>query len=224
MPDSGLKRFFEYYVPWYIPLAMLRPMLRMTFGVTCYGLEHLPSGGAALLCSNHGTYLDPLILGSFLPRRFRFVAKSELFEYPGVKQFCEIQQCLMVHRGEPDRKLFQQAEAVLSGDTPLLIFPEGMRVHQGIGEVEPGAGLIAMRSRAPVIPIALRGHQEAWPERAPLPFFLQGKSIEIRIGQPVELADLYEKKPQGRAAREAAQRIIKAIADLYWPPLGQYQA
>jgi 1-acyl-sn-glycerol-3-phosphate acyltransferase len=223
MADFGLKSFLTYYVPWYIPVAMLRPLLRITFGITCYGLEHIPARGAALFCSNHGTYLDPPLLGAFLPRRFRFVAKSELFEYPGVKQFCEMQHCLMVHRGEPDRKLFQQAEAVLAEDTPVLIFPEGMRVHQGVGTVEPGAGLIALRSRAPVIPMAIRGHQEAWPERSPVPLFFQGKSLELRVGPPVELSDLYGKKPQGRAAREAANRIIEAIGELYWPPLGQYQ-
>ncbi len=205
---------YAAYAAWYIPPAFFRPLFTLAFRVKCKGLEKVPIKGGVLLACNHGTYLDPPFLGTYLPRKFHFIAKSDLFKYPGLKEFCQAEQCLMVRRGEPDRKVLLEAVEKLQAGEAVLIFPEGTRIVKGFGPAEAGVGLIALRSQAPVVPVALRGHRKAWPHRTPIPCFFMAQ-VEILVGDPVDLSDLYEKRPRGKAAHEAAERIMAAIAELH---------
>ncbi|GJM80068.1 hypothetical protein HMSSN139_25640 [Paenibacillus sp. HMSSN-139] len=63
--------------------SVLRILYKLFFRLEASGLEHIPSEGGVLLCSNHLTLFDPPTIGIMLKRKVHFMAKQELFQIFG---------------------------------------------------------------------------------------------------------------------------------------------
>jgi 1-acyl-sn-glycerol-3-phosphate acyltransferase len=98
---------------------------------------------------------------------------------------------------------------VLSAGQVLLMFPEGTRHDDGrVHDFEPGVGLLALRSGAPVIPAAMRGTEKIRRDGR-----LGLASVRLAAGPPVALDEL-----RGRGSKvyaEASQRMMEAVSSLY---------
>ena len=64
-------------------LRLLGPLARLVFRVEYRGTEHIPRDGALIVCANHRSVIDPLLLAVPFRRPIRYMAKSELFEDHG---------------------------------------------------------------------------------------------------------------------------------------------
>jgi 1-acyl-sn-glycerol-3-phosphate acyltransferase len=176
------------------------------------GREHIPRTGAAILASNHLSYLDPPLLGSAIWRPAWFMAKAELFAVPGLRELCRGLHAFPVRRGAGDRAALKHTLDLLANGDMVAIFPEGTRSKtEELGEPEIGVGMLALRSGAPVVPIAILGTNKMLPRDAKM---LRPARIRVKIGAPIRFAA----PPEGRIPREAyaevAQQIIDAIARL----------
>jgi 1-acyl-sn-glycerol-3-phosphate acyltransferase len=182
------------------------------------GLEHVPHSGPLLVCPNHRSTIDPPMMPAFMPRPDTWsMAKSEYFARPGFKRWLfTAYQAFPVVRHTPDRQALKRAHQILEADQALIVYPEGTRVESGVLEApEPGAGFLAQRTGAPVLPVALLGTRECFPKGAWLP---RRVPVLVRFGPTFRLRD---RLPDGtRVSHELASKAIMVrIAELLPEPL-----
>lgn len=175
------------------------------------GRENIPKTGGALLCGNHVSYIDPPALASRAGRVVHFMAKSELFRIPVLGFLVKGVGAFPVKRGTADRSALKQAIEYLQSGEVVAMFPEGQRSLTGeLLEPEAGAGMIALRAKVPVIPVALVNTEKLLP---PHKMFFRFTRIKVVYGPPIPLDDLYEKGGR-EATDEVGKRIMGAIGRL----------
>src|SRR5688572_26157140 len=144
------------------PIALA--IMKVLFGVTARGAEHVPASGPVLLVANHSSVLDPPLIGGVTPRQLTFLAKAELFSVPGFGAFLRRLGAQPLRREGADPSALRTAQRVLQQGGALLVFPEGTRGEEGVlREAKPGAALLAMHSAVPVVPAYVSGSGQGWP-------------------------------------------------------------
>jgi len=162
---------------------LLRVILTAFFGFRVDGRAHEPADGPVIVVSNHLSDLDPLVVGSALRRRVTFMAKHELFQVPGVRWWVAKCGAFPVRRGAADRQALRTALGILQRGGVLVMFPEGTRGHdRTLREPEPGAALLARRTGAALLPVAVLGTDVVLPREA---HRLRRSRITVRIGPPL---------------------------------------
>lgn len=130
--------------------VLLRPILPYRVR----GRENVPEEGACVICSNHTSAYDPLVIGASSGRTVRFMSKEELFKNPVVRIPIEALGGFPVSRGGNDLAAVRTALQVLRDGYPLGIFPAGTRAKNGVEQPwQSGTALIAMRADVPVVPV-----------------------------------------------------------------------
>ena len=168
------------------------------------GLENVPSTGGVLLVSNHLAQIDSFLLLHILPRPISFMAKEEIFVHPASDYFCRHLGAFPVHRDRLDTWALKYAlREVLAKGNVLGIYPEGERSEgKQLQEAKVGPAFLAIKSKRPLIPIAITGThrvlQQRWPLRVP---------VQVRFGEP--LHPLPNESPQ-----ELTERMMHTIADM----------
>lgn len=211
--------------------AILLNVLAPFFPLRIEGLEHVPRTGPMLLVANHLHNADPILLSIAFPRPVHFMAKKELFSTPVVKWIIRRVGAFPVDRGRSDRGAIRHAEAALDQGIAVGMFPEGTRSLGGkLATAHPGAAMLAQRSGALVVPVAILGF-----ERLPLDGGKQSgspvrtsslqwrKPIQIRIGEPFVVA----READGRrvSAADATVVMMGHVAKLLPPSYrGAYAA
>ena len=187
-------------------------------------LAAIPRSGPLILASNHASSADPVLITVFLANRIdrpiNWLGKRELVEWPPTGWAFRIAAIHPVDREAADLEAFRTAMRILEAGQVLAIFPEGTRSRDGaLQEVREGAGMLALRSGAPVLPVAVIDSDRLWPRGRLLPRV--GKTVTVRYGAPVDVKSELEAAGQptkGRQATEAATRLIMArIAELLPP-------
>src|ERR1035437_9405 len=191
-------------------LNLTRAVLRVTVkvvavgGVQIEGLSNIPSVGPLLICSNHVSNFDPLVYAAILPRVLHALTKAELYDNAVMRAFLLRCNCIPVRRGSPDRLAVRGALAVLRSGGALLLFPEGHRaLPGGMLEFEPGAGYLAVRSGAAVLPCAIWGTEQVLPKRRLVP---RRARLSVRVGEPF--------RPTGKDSVATSSEIRARAAEL----------
>ncbi len=173
------------------------------------GAENLPQAGPVMVIMTHKAFWDPVIAGMIFDRPLRFMAKKELFANGAAARFITSLGAFPIDRGAGDRAALTAALEMLGRGEMLLMFPEGHRQrYHGVGDFLPGVGMIALRSGAPVIPLALDGTQDMLRDRK-----LGLPALRGLVGPPVDLSDITARN--SKAYQEAARRMHDAVAGLY---------
>ena len=158
-PLNGLFAFAYHFLGFF--LDILHP-------THVEGLENLPAGGA-MLCANHSSNWDPVVLIRALPvnYRVRTMAKEELFKNPILAWLIRKVGGFPVSRGNTDIKSIKTAMQVIKDGENLLIFPEGTVIRKGIGSVDGlpahakgGIAMIGIRTGAVMIPVFMDGEKK----------------------------------------------------------------
>ena len=129
-----MKPFNLFFVFVYYLVGLVTRILHPT---TVEGMENLPEHGA-LLCPNHSSNWDPILVVLRLPIHYRvhIMAKEELFRNPVLAWILRKVGAFPVSRGSNDIETVRTAmQSIKSGDN-LLIFPEGTVIRNGIGYVD----------------------------------------------------------------------------------------
>lgn len=173
------------------------------------GAEHLPRTGPVIVVTNHKSNADPVVAGMVFDRPLRYMAKSELFRNAWFRRLIVALGAFPIDRGAGDREALRRSLEILAAGEILLMFPEGHRQRDdAVHEFQPGVAMIALRSGAPVVPMAMDGTQRlAAAGRPGLP------ALRIRVGSPVDLSDLSGRN--SKTYQEAARRMQAAVAGLY---------
>lgn len=194
-----------------IVLALLRPLLRLRL----IGVETVPRDGPLLVASNHLSNADPIILEAAFPRPLFFLGKAELFRNPFFRWVLRRFGGIPVERGTADRAAIRRARIVLEQGIALGIYPEGERSRTGaLVKGQPGAGLIALQSHTPVLPVAIYG-TEFFPVNGEVPPRRPNdlpRGVTIHFGSPIHIPERVDGKRV--TAEEATHLIMLRIAEL----------
>jgi 1-acyl-sn-glycerol-3-phosphate acyltransferase len=195
--------------------SLLRLALRLLTRTSVRGREHLPRAGAGIVVSNHIAAVDPGVLMAVLPRPIALMSKIE--NARGVlKLFMPLVGAFTVRRGAADRRALRVAERVLEQGQLLCMFPEGTRSISGVlGSAHGGAALLALKSAAPIIPVAITGTPRIFLRRFP---WFGLPRVTVTVGVPFDV-----RSPGAQAQRDDRERvtgeIIAHIAALLPPEL-----
>ena len=185
------------------------PLVAQAYRLEASGTEHLPLDGPALLAVNHQSDFDPWLVGVAFPRPMKFLAKSELFRVPVLQRLIVALGAFPIERGVGDREALRRSLDVLAAGEVLLMFPEGTRHTDGrVHDFQPGVGMLALRSGAPVIPVAMKGNERFTTEGR-----LRFPKVRLMAGPPVDLSSLEGRRSEMYLA--AAARIHEAVSGLY---------
>ena len=185
---------------------------RLLFRVSGSGREHVPPQGPVLLVANHLSLLDPPLVGVVTPRRLCFMAKEELFRVPGLGRLIWALGARPVRRDGGDSRALKTALGLLAEGRALLVFPEGTRGEEGrLGEAKAGAGMLAVLSGAPVVPVHISGSGRVLPRGRAWPRL--GR-VRIIFGPALHFKSASSAEGRKERYREAAQEMMRAVQQL----------
>jgi 1-acyl-sn-glycerol-3-phosphate acyltransferase len=121
-------------------------------------VEEVPGSGPVILAPNHFSFMDHFLMGCYLRRKVRFMAKSQLFKGP-MQPIYMHGGVFPVRRGARDEEMFITAETILAKGGAITMYCEGGRSRTGkiAEQAKRGIGRLALQTGAPVVPIAIHG-------------------------------------------------------------------
>lgn len=189
----------------------IRALARIIFaiaGLKSSGLHNLPVKGPVILAANHVSLWDPVVIGVVARRPIHFMAKAELFEHPWLAWFFTNLNAFPVHRKAGDRTALRRSMTLMEHQEVLGIFPEGFRNRTGDeAKAQTGAAMIAVKTGAPIIPVACIGTD--WP--FPIGWF---RTLEVRFGEPIFMKDYAGQKVTSALLDEISQEVMNEIQTL----------
>jgi len=200
-------------MPWvyHVGTATVKALLSTLTRWRVIGRENVPKEGPLIVVANHLNLADPPLLSASIPRRIAFMVKQELYYRHWGVPFVRACGAFPVDRGRVGRETFRRAEAVLQQGLALGMFPESTRSpHARMQQAYPGAALIALRSRAPILPVGIIGTEKV---RGVVKLVLGHPDITVTIGKPFSLPGS-ENRATKAQLRELTDFIMCHIAEL----------
>jgi len=200
------RRVFRFFFRGFTKL-----LVWVTLKTRISGLENFPRHGPAIIAFNHLGDADAVLLFATLPfSPIEGIGKIELYDHWLVGPVFRAYGVIWVHRGQPDLKAIRAALNGLAEGRMISLAPEGRQSLTGaLEEGEKGTAFLALKSGAPIVPIALTGlenqniygHLKRW-RRAP---------VSLSVGKPFFL----EKDPdRQKMIQEGTRQIMGSLASL----------
>ena len=205
MTSPFFRRFFPFSRTLVKILGFVfAPRLQVT------GRRHVPYRGSVIIAPNHASDADPPFVALAVTRSLWFMAKRELFGIPILGPMMSFYQAFPIDPASPDREGLRHAEELLANGNALVLFPEGKISESGeMGEVLPGAVMLALRADVPVVPCGIWNTQGVVPYGSTIPRPTL-RRVRVHFGPPLHFSDL-KSLPRRQARDEAGQRLEDAI-------------
>ena len=188
--------------------AILRPVLTTVYRVSIRGRQHIPAGGPCILAANHVSVMDGFFLGIASTRQVRFMAKRELFRWPGIRHVLLAAGAFPVDRGADAGRAIAAGVELLEQGAVLGVFPEGTSLPDQKRGYKRGAARLALATGAPLVPVALVGTEltlEPRTHRVSLP------RVRIEIGERMAVERAEVTGDAASALTERLERTIEAL-------------
>ena len=207
---AGDTAAVEQLVSRHIP-RWSRGILKVTgVTLTVEGRENIPQGGPCVFVGNHRSYYDIPLLLAGLDKPHGILAKEELEKIPLLNRWMKLLGCVFVQRDDvrASVRALNDATAIVQGGKSFVIFPEGTRYkgeEGGAGEFKNGAFRIAVKTGAPVVPVAITGARALFESNGNL---CRPGTVRIRILPPIQTAGM--SKAEQKQLPDAVRQTILA--------------
>lgn len=175
-----------------VVVAGIKRLARVLCRVDDEQLSRVPARGPLILVPNHINFLDAPVLYTHLqPRRMTALAKAETWNNPALRFLFNVAGGIPLRRGEADVQAIRRGLEFLAQGHILAVAPEGHRSGHGrLQRGRPGVVMMALRSGAPLLPVASYGPESfrtnvARLRRTPYhivvgsPFYLDAGDIKV---------------------------------------------
>ena len=186
----------------------LRKFFTWFFRIEIVGAENEPTDRPILVCSNHLSNWDVVLMAWAIHRQVRFLAKKELFSVPIVKGFVTAMGAFPTDRGTADLKSLRTAIDILKSGGVVGIFPQGHRMPKREPKttgVKNGCAVIAHRANATILPMAIK--TKGWKI---LPF----RKVTIYFGKPIPPEELDIERESKEEYTKASEYVFSKITEL----------
>jgi len=184
--------------------VFLKKVFWLAGGVEVIGAEKMPKDGPVIVASNHASFLDPILLGTYLPRMVSFMARRNLFDHWLVGPVIRGLFAFPIHRDGDPREALRAFGQRLGEGWPVIMFPEGTRTRTGkLAELKTGVGMISTRNHAPVLPVYVWGSYQSWPRNAKFP---RRQHFRIHLGDPV-----YPDSFLAEGKKQAQEKVVRTL-------------
>ncbi len=197
-----LVRQLMHYLMRLLILTLTRP--------TVTGMENFPKKGPALVVINHLGDADVVLVGAYTPIMFEGLGKIELLDHRFAGPLMRAYGIIWVHRGQPDRKAIRAALDGLAEGRIVGLAPEGRQtVTGGLEEGNEGAAFLALKSGAPIIPMAMTGTENE-NIYGHLKRFRRAR-VTLNVGKPFFLREQADRQVM---MRDGTRQIMESLAEL----------
>ncbi len=168
-----------------------------------------------ILASNHSSYLDWLVLYSIFKRKYGreivFLAKEKLFSDFVWGKLVKAAKCIKVTDSGIGPSSMKRIAKLIKNRGIVGVFPEGTRSDDGeLLQAKEGIIQIAMKTKAPIVPVGLLGFYEIWPKGRWIPRF---NPCKIIVGDPI-FVESYLNKGHEEGAKDALRVVMSSIGRL----------
>ncbi|MDR2898877.1 MAG: 1-acyl-sn-glycerol-3-phosphate acyltransferase [Clostridiales bacterium] len=179
-------------------------LLNIVYAVDVVGYDNFPQNGSAIICANHKSFADPLVIAINLKRRLHFIAKAEIFKGKFLTWFFRSIGCIPVDRSNVAMDSFKESMKHLKAGAIIVIFAQATR-RKAVDEKDAKAGvaLFSVKSGAPVVPVGIEGDYKLF------------SRITINIGEPLDFSEYKEKRirtPELNSITEEIMKRVKVLA------------
>lgn len=193
---------------WLMKHVFLGPLFRLIFRPTAEGIDNVPADGPLILCSNHLSFIDSLLIPLMIRRKVVFLGKSDYFDKWYMSWFFKGAGVIPVRRegGEAGESSLKTAVRALEQGYAVGIYPEGTRSPDGrLYRGKTGPARMALRARCPIVPVAVYGTDKAMPSGryVPKPF-----RVHVKYGKPLDFSRYYGKDDDRFVLRSMTDEIM----------------
>ena len=175
---------FQKLIYQLVSKLLVFPIYKFVFRGCLIGRENIPQKDSFIVVSNHGSLLDPPLLGHALGRNISFMAKAELFKVPFLGLIIKACGAYPVKRGIADKNTIKTACKKLSNDNSIGIFIDGTRQKNGrVNKPKQGAALLAFKNQKLLLPVAIVNSHRVMRFKFCIPLF---SKIVIKVGKPFQ--------------------------------------
>ena len=197
--------FYQKLIYQLVSRVIIFPIYRLIFRGNLVGRENIPKEGSFILVSNHGSLLDPPLLGHAIGRNISFMAKSELFSVPILGFIIKSCGAYPVKRGIVDKTTIKTACQKLSNDNSIGIFIDGTRQKNGrVNKPKQGAALLSFKNQKLLLPVAIINSHRLIRLKFFMPFFTK---IVIKVGKPINPPERGSKHDLGEVTNYLQETI-----------------
>lgn len=191
---------------------LLRLLLRTFARWEVVGGDRVPEGGPIIFVSNHVHIIDPPLVAASARRRVHPMAKRELFEVPLIGWWFWLWGAFPVRRFSGDMGALRVARNYLRNNKVVLMFPEGTRSRgAGMRPALPGAAMVAVLAKSPIVPVAITGSQIKLPAVFWQWALRRRPHIRVEFGEPFVMEGHRADSKGAEAATDAIMRRIAAM-------------
>ena len=186
---------------------------KVAFDFKVYGRENLIEEGAAILASNHQSYLDPPCIGMACRNDIYYLARNTLYQRPLIGPLLKRLNTVPVDRDRGDVSSIKTIIRLLRSGQRVIIFPEGTRSSDGkLQPARAGLGMIIAKTVAAVVPVRVFGSYEALPRAGGLKF----RPVSVVVGKPMRFTE-DDVKGDRDVYQTLSNRVMEKIASLELP-------
>lgn len=178
----------------------INTLIKNMFFIKVDGRENIPQNGPVILCVNHTSNFDPLVLRTQIKREINFLAKKECFENKIIAFLLKKFNAIPVDRNKNDLSAYKNTMRKLKDKEVIGIFIQGTRKKDNnFDQAKNGAAMFAIKSNTPIVPVAIKSN------------FKLFSKVMINIGKPIYFNNLDTKKFNREILNQATEKITNQI-------------